>query len=521
LVTVTNTPDSATVVAGNPIGFTVAIANNSGGTAVNASLKDPLPAGTGSSWSISPAYTGPGTCTINGAAGAQELDCTFGNIAVNTNFIVHLLSATSSIGTFTNAASVTVTNQQVLSIGTVTVTGVLQTITFGTVPTSAVYNSTFAVSATASSGLPVTITASGSCNIATGTVTITSGTGTCTLTASQAGTSHYSPAPNVVKTVTAQKAASASSITANTPNPSVTGGGVAVSFKVTGATVPTGTVNVAASTGETCSGALTAGAGTCSITFATTGARTLVATYSGDANFTSSVSTSVSQTVNASTSSKLTIAPASVNFGQVLLGFLGVKNVTLTNSGATAIAISKVALSKTGTGDFADFQVLNLCPSSLAAGKSCVLVVAFIPLHDNPTGVVSTSSVVITDNAAGSPQSVPLSAQTINPIAKLSVWQLVFSTPQAVGTTSPSQFVTLTNAGSSPLILRTIVANGGDYTIASGTTCVAGTSLAPNQQCKIAVAFAPKSKGNRLGAVEITDNALLSPIFIRLLGQAD
>ena len=121
LVTVTNTPDGTPVVAGNALGFTIAIANSSGGAAVNGTLQDPLPAGTGVSWSISPAYAGPGTCAINGAVGAQELDCTFGSIAVNTSFTIHVVSASSSAGTYTDAASVTVTNQQVLSIGTITV----------------------------------------------------------------------------------------------------------------------------------------------------------------------------------------------------------------------------------------------------------------------------------------------------------------------------------------------------------------------------------------------------------------
>jgi YVTN family beta-propeller protein len=604
LVTVTNTPDSATVVAGNPIGFTVAIANNSGGTAVNATLKDPLPAGPGVSWSISPAYAGPGTCALSGAVGAQELDCTLGSIAVNTSFSIHLSSASSSIGAFTNAASVTVTNQQVLSIGTITVTGVSQTIAFTISQTSAVYNSTFPVSATASSGLPVTIAASGSCSLASGTVTMTSGTGTCTLTVSQAGNTlygaapnvvhtvaatlaaqtitlsatpasavyhstfaatatassalpvtivgsgscaisagtvtmtsgtgtctltatqagngNYSAAPQIVRTVAAQKAASAASITANSPNPSTTGQAVSISFKVTGTTTPTGSVSVAASTGETCSGALSAGAGSCSITFATAGPRTLVATYGGDANFTSNASPAVSQTVNTGTTSTLSISPSSVSFGKVLLGFLGVKNVTLKNTGSTPIAISRIAMSKTGTGEFADFSVVSLCPGSLGAGKSCEIVVAFVPLHDNPAGVVSTSSVLVTDNAAGSPQAIPVSAQTINPHASLSALEVGFPTPQAVGTISPSKTVTVTNTGSSPLILGTISFNGlGDFVMAGGSTCAAGTTLAPTQQCTINIAFAPKAKGIRLGAVEVADNSLRSPIWIRLIGKSN
>ena len=80
-----------------------------------------------------------------------------------------------------------------------------QTITFAQPASPAAYNSSFAVSATASSGLTVSIIASGVCTISSGIVTMTSGTGTCTLTASQAGNGTYNAAPNVVRTVTASK----------------------------------------------------------------------------------------------------------------------------------------------------------------------------------------------------------------------------------------------------------------------------------------------------------------------------
>ena len=78
-----------------------------------------------------------------------------------------------------------------------------QTITFPAPASPAPYNSSFAVSATSTSGLTVTITPSGVCSILSGTVTMTSGTGTCTLTASQSGNPDYSAAANVVHTVTA------------------------------------------------------------------------------------------------------------------------------------------------------------------------------------------------------------------------------------------------------------------------------------------------------------------------------
>jgi hypothetical protein len=49
---------------------------------------------------------------------------------------------------------------------------------------------------------------------------------------------------------------------------------------------PTGSVTLTASTGEVCSGTLNAntGKGDCKLTFKTTGTRTILANYGGDAN---------------------------------------------------------------------------------------------------------------------------------------------------------------------------------------------------------------------------------------------
>ncbi|MCX8190426.1 MAG: hypothetical protein N3F05_04345 [Candidatus Diapherotrites archaeon] len=76
-------------------------------------------------------------------------------------------------------------------------------------PSSAVYNTSFNVTATASSGLPVAITTSGSCSgsgSGSAVITMTSGTGTCYVYYNQAGNDNYHPAPQITQTVNAQKA---------------------------------------------------------------------------------------------------------------------------------------------------------------------------------------------------------------------------------------------------------------------------------------------------------------------------
>ena len=118
---------------------------------------------------------------------------------------------------------------------------------------------------------------------------MTSGTGTCLLTASWPATTLYLSASRTQSTA-ATKLGSATLIAAPLPNPSVVGQPVTVSFSVTGAGLapPTGSVTVTATTGESCTG--TIASGSCSLTFATTGNRTMTALYLGDANYNTSTS---------------------------------------------------------------------------------------------------------------------------------------------------------------------------------------------------------------------------------------
>ena len=86
----------------------------------------------------------------------------------------------------------------------------LQTVTFTGAPASAVYNTSFPVTATTDAGVTPTITGTGACvfgsvNASSATITMTSGTGTCTLTANWPGTATFAPA-TATQTTAAVKA---------------------------------------------------------------------------------------------------------------------------------------------------------------------------------------------------------------------------------------------------------------------------------------------------------------------------
>jgi hypothetical protein len=88
----------------------------------------------------------------------------------------------------------------------VTINKLDQTINFAALPTAVMYGAgPYALSATASSGLPVSFSVSGPASLSGNTLTIT-GVGTVVVTASQAGNGNYNAAPSVVQTIVVGKA---------------------------------------------------------------------------------------------------------------------------------------------------------------------------------------------------------------------------------------------------------------------------------------------------------------------------
>lgn len=148
-----------------------------------------------------------------------------------------------------------------------------QTITVTTAPpASKKGGESFPVAATASSGLPVSVTVSGNCSYTAPNVTMTKTTGTCTVTFSQAGNATWAAAPTTAPnpyTVTAT--GDAQTITVTTPAPA--SAAYNSTFNVA-ATTNAGRA-VAITTSGSCSGGgsgsatilMTSGTGTCTIKY--------------------------------------------------------------------------------------------------------------------------------------------------------------------------------------------------------------------------------------------------------------
>ena len=111
-LSVTKTADATPVTTGTTIGFTIKVSNAGPGTAFNVQLNDSLSFGP-FPWTISPAYAGPGTCSV---LLTNTLACSFGNLAAGASATVHIQAPTlapprTSAGKYTNSATAFADNE--------------------------------------------------------------------------------------------------------------------------------------------------------------------------------------------------------------------------------------------------------------------------------------------------------------------------------------------------------------------------------------------------------------------------
>jgi hypothetical protein len=127
-------------------------------------------------------------------------------------------------------------------------------------------------------------------------------------------------------------------------------------------------------------------------------------------------------------------------------------------------------------------------------------------------GSTSTSATLsgCTKTAPSSPSPTPSPSPT-GPKASFSPSSLTFA-PQDVGTTSPSQTITLKNTGTSGLFIngeQHLGTNPLDFNV-TDDQCV-GTTIAAGGSCTLTIVFNPTATGTRTATLRVTDNAPDSP----------
>ncbi len=192
---------------------------------------------------------------------------------------------------------------------------------------------------------------------------------------------------------------------------------------------------------------------------------------------------------NGTAPASIVLTPSSLQFpATVVQQTSASQNISIANTGGVAATLQTPTIS----GDFS--ITASTCGATLAPQTACAVSVRF-----TPTDKGTRSGTLTLVDSVGT-QTAPLSGTGQSPATDtLSTSSLTFS-QQAVGSTSATQQVTLTNAGDVPVFVLS-VATTGDF-IATNNC---GTSLPGHGTCSVLVSFVPTSVGARNGMVVISD----------------
>jgi len=466
------------------------------------------------------------TCTVSvtftpSATGSRSASLNFTDNASNSPQTVPLsgtgtapavsLSTTSVsfgnqlVGTTSAASAVTVTNNGTASL---TFTSIAVTGDFAIAASGTTCNTSAPVAASSNCVINVTFTPtaagsrSGSLTLtdnASGSPQVVGLSGTGTAPSVSLSTTSVSFGNQPVGTTSAASAATVTNNgTANLAISTVTMGGTNVSDFATSA--------------DNCTGATVIPNGACTVSVTFT--PSAPGSRSASLNFTDNASNSP-QTVSLSgtgTAPLVSLSAPSLSFGnQPLSTTSAAQPETVTNTGTVNLTISTVTMGGTNASDFA--KSADTCTgATVTPNGTCAVSVTFAP---SATGTRS-ASLNFNDNASGSPQTVSLSGTGTAPTVSLSAPPTFPSEP--VGTTSPSQTVTLTNTANASLTFTAIGVTGPFAIAVSGTTCSTSSPVAASGSCTVAVTFTPTTAGTVSGSLSFSDNAPNSPQTVALSG---
>jgi hypothetical protein len=319
------------------------------------------------------AITGVGTCTVTASApsGPGPNNTTYSADSVTQSFKISPAVLTVAAGNLAVPYG-----QPIPSLTTdYTITGYVNSQTSAVLNGTAPSLSTTATSTSAPGPYPITVS--------TGTL----------------AAANYSFL-YVPGTLTIQQGTATISIS-NIPSNAVYSGSFTPTYLYSGTGTPTESTTSSTTSVCTVSGS--------TVNFINLGTCTLTAHATATASTAAATGNPQSFTV---TGPSLTVSPSSINFGTVVQGSITTKSVTLTNVGTAPVTINQPLISIVKGGNSNEFVSVNLCPSSLAVGKSCIITISFVA---GPYYTPQSAILQIMDNAPGSPQQVTLSALVLIP----------------------------------------------------------------------------------------------------------
>jgi len=187
--------------------------------------------------------------------------------------------------------------------------------------------------------------------------------------------------------------------------------------------------------------------------------------------------------------------------------------------------VTGVTLSGADPGDFLVSNQAGTCTTgaTLTYNEKCNLRIVFSPKGSG----TRTATLLVADNAAGSPQQVLLSGTGQGPapltVTPASLALTYAATP--VGSETVAQYITLKNAGATAVTVAGAVLGGsdpGDFLLTNQAgTCTTGQTLAPGALCNLRVNFKPTATGARTATVTVTDNSTAGQYVVNLTGTGE
>jgi len=209
--------------------------------------------------------------------------------------------------------------------------------------------------------------------------------------------------------------------------------------------------------------------------------------------------------------SHTSFAPNAVSFPNTLTGQTATQSITVLSDGTAALNVSSITL--TGAGAAAYAISADTCSGQQwPASISCSFKVTFAP---QTTGSYS-ASILVADDAAGSPQSISLAGSDQPADATVSPGSIAFGAIRP-GRSATAQTVTVTNDGSAIVHVTSAALSGDPSFSLTAETCT-GATLAAGTSCTVQVDFSPASVGPLSGSLTFTDDATNSPQVVALSG---
>jgi hypothetical protein len=236
---------------------------------------------------------------------------------------------------------------------------------------------------------------------------------------------------------------------------------------------------------------------------------TAAGSASGQISFVSNASNSptlvsMSGTGVTAPAAQLTTNPASVSFGNTIVGNTGTQSIALSNTGNANLTISSITASGAG---FSGSGIT--VPLTLTPGQSASYSAQFAPtVAGSASGQVSVVS-----NAPNSPTSVSLTGTGVAQVIQLTANPTSATFGNVTVGSSGTQSVSVSNSGNSNLTISSITTSGTGF---SGSGITVPVTLTPGQSSTYTVKFTPTVAGSASGQISFVSNASNSPTAVTL-----